>query len=75
MLVSQDRERALGAAEIGAPSAKKHLAEIWNAEDETWQHLRTTNPIASTFATGRHRTKVTKGRSRAAGLAMAFKTH
>ena len=97
------------------PSAKKALAEIWNAEDrqhalaaekafiaayaakfpkatakitddldqllafydypaEHWVHLRTTNPIESTFATVRHRTKVTKGPgSRAAGLAMAFK--
>ena len=37
-------------------------------------HLRTTNPIESTFATVRHRTKVTKGPgSRAAGLAMAYK--
>ena len=37
-------------------------------------HLRTTNPIESTFATVRHRTKVTKGPgSRAAGLAMVFK--
>jgi len=37
-------------------------------------HLRTTNPSESTFATVRHRTKVTKGPgSRAAGLAMAFK--
>ena len=97
------------------PSAKKALAEIWNAEDrqhalaaekafsaayaakfpkatakitddldqllafydypcEHWVHLRTTNPIESTFATVRHRTKITKGPgSRAAGLAMAFK--
>jgi transposase-like protein len=97
------------------PGAKKHLAEIWNAEDKThalaaakafeaaysakfpkatakvtgeldtllafydfpaehWQHLRTTNPIESTFATVRHRTRVTRGPgSRAAGLAMAFK--
>src|SRR5260370_8406154 len=40
----------------------------------TGVHLRTTNPIESTFATVRHRTKVTKGPgSRAAGLAMAFK--
>jgi transposase-like protein len=39
-----------------------------------WIHLRTTNPIESTFATVRHRTKVTKGPgSKAAGLAMAFK--
>lgn len=36
--------------------------------------LHTTSPIQSTFATVRHRTKVTKGPgSRAAGLAMAFK--
>ena len=41
---------------------------------EHWIHLRTTNPIESTFATVRHRTKVTKGPgSKAAGLAMAFK--
>jgi putative transposase len=37
-------------------------------------HLRTSNPIESTFATVRLRTKVTKGHgSKAAGLAMAFK--
>ena len=36
-------------------------------------HLKTTNPIESTFATVRLRTQVTKGPgSRAAGLAMAF---
>ncbi|GAT17614.1 transposase, partial [Mycolicibacterium thermoresistibile] len=41
---------------------------------EHWIHLRTTNPIESTFATVRLRTKVTKGPgSRAAGLAMAYK--
>jgi transposase-like protein len=41
---------------------------------EHWVHLRTTNPIESTFATVRHRSKVTRGPgSRAAGLAMAFK--
>src|SRR5437879_2980151 len=41
---------------------------------EHWVHLKTTNPIESTFATVRLRTKVTKGPgSRAAGLAMAFK--
>jgi mutator family transposase len=39
-----------------------------------WIHLRTTNPIESTFSTVRHRTKITRGPgSRAAGLAMAFK--
>ena len=41
---------------------------------EHWQHLRTTNPIESTFATVKLRQRVTKGAgSRAAGLAMAFK--
>lgn len=41
---------------------------------EHWVHLRTTNPIESTFATVRHRTKVTRGPGpRAAGLAMTFK--
>ncbi len=37
-------------------------------------HLRATNPVESTFATVRLRTKVTKGHgSKAAGLAMAVK--
>lgn len=41
---------------------------------EHWKHLRTTNPIESTFATVRLRTRVTKGPgSRTAGLAMVFK--
>jgi transposase-like protein len=39
-----------------------------------WIPLRTTNPIESTFATVRLRTRVTKGPgNRAAGVAMAFK--
>jgi putative transposase len=39
-----------------------------------WKHLRTTNPIESTFATVKLRQRVTKGAgSRAAGLAMVFK--
>jgi transposase-like protein len=38
-----------------------------------WKHLRTTNPIESTFSTVKLRTKTTRGAgSRAAGLAMAF---
>ena len=50
------------------------LLEFYNYPAEHWIHLRTTNPIESTFATVRHRSKVTKGPgSRAAGLAMAFK--
>ena len=50
------------------------LLEFYHYPAEHWVHLRTTNPIESTFATVRHRTKVTKGPgSRKAGLAMAFK--
>ena len=41
---------------------------------EHWKHLRTTNPIESTFATVKLRQRVTKGAgSRRAGLAMAFR--
>jgi putative transposase len=41
---------------------------------EHWIHLKTTNPIESTFSTVRLRTKVTRGAgSRKAGLAMAYK--
>ena len=39
-----------------------------------WQHIRTTNPIESTFATVRHRTRQTKGcGSRLVTLTMVFK--
>jgi len=41
---------------------------------EHWKHIRTTNPIESTFATVRHRTRKTKGcLSRKTALAMTFK--
>jgi putative transposase len=41
---------------------------------EHWLHLKTSNPIESTFSTVRLRTRVTKGPgSKGAGLAMAFK--
>lgn len=41
---------------------------------EHWRHIRTTNPIESTFATVKLRTRVTKGAgSRRAALTMAFK--
>jgi transposase-like protein len=50
------------------------LLAFYDYPSEHWIHLRTSNPIESTFATVRHRTRVTKGPgSRAAGLAMAFK--
>lgn len=50
------------------------LLEFYKHPAEHWIHLRTTNPIESTFATARLRTKVTKGPgSRAAGIAMAYR--
>jgi transposase-like protein len=85
---AEDKQHALTAAKAfeAAYGAKfpKAVAKITDDLDELlafydypaehWVHLRTTNPIESTFATVRHRTKVTKGPgSRAAGLAMAFK--
>ena len=85
---AEDREHALEAierfkTEYGAkwPKAVEKVTKDADAllaffcfPAEHWVHLKTTNPIESTFATVRLRTKVTKGPgSRAAGLAMAFK--
>jgi len=50
------------------------LLTFYDYPAEHWKHIRTSNPIESTFATVRHRTKRTKGcLSRETGLAMAFK--
>jgi putative transposase len=50
------------------------LLTFFDFPAEHWIHLRTTNPIESTFSTVKARTKRTKGAgSRQAGLAMAFK--
>lgn len=50
------------------------LLSFFDYPAEHWVHLKTSNPIESTFATVRLRTKVTKGPgSKAAGLAMAYK--
>jgi putative transposase len=85
---AEDRDhaqRAIGAfaAEYGAKWPKAvakivddtaELLAFYDFPAEHWIHLKTTNPIESTFSTVRLRTKVTKGPgSRAAGLAMAFK--
>jgi transposase-like protein len=85
---AEDRDHAEQAAKAFAAAygAKwpKAVAKITNDLDvllafydfpgEHWIHLRTTNPIESTFATVRLRQRVTKGPgSRAAGIAMAFK--
>jgi len=53
---------------------RDRLFTFFDFPEEHWKHLRTTNPIESTFATVKLRQRVTKGAgSRAAGLAMAFK--
>lgn len=85
---AEDKKHALSAvssfkAAYGAkfPKAVAKLTDdldellaFYDYPAEHWIHLRTTNPIESTFATVRHRTKITRGPgSRAAGLAMAFK--
>jgi putative transposase len=85
---AEDKEHALAsakafAAEYGAkwPKAVAKITDdldvllvFYDFPAEHWIHLRTTNPIESTFATVRLRQRVTKGPgSRAAGVAMAFK--
>ena len=50
------------------------LLAFYDFPAEHWKHLRTTNPIESTFATVRHRTIRSKGcLSNKTGLAMVFK--
>jgi len=85
---AEDKDRAQAAvkafqAAYGAKFPKaaakitddvQELLAFYDYPADHWVHLRTTNPIESTFATVRHRTKVTKGPgSKAAGIAMAFK--
>ena len=53
---------------------REALLAFYDFPAEHWQHLRTTNPIESTFATVRLRHRKTKGNgTRAACLAMVFK--
>ena len=53
---------------------QQELLAFYQYPAEHWIHLRTTNPIESTFSAVRLRTKVTRGAgSRAAALAMTFK--
>jgi transposase-like protein len=85
---AEDKTHALAAAKAFAadygakwPKAAAKITDDLNVllafydyPAEHWIHLRTTNPIESTFATVRLRQRVTKGPgSRAAGIAMAFK--
>jgi transposase-like protein len=88
IMYAPDRERArkdiaLFSEEYGAryPKAVETLTKdqdrlltFFDFPAEHWLHLRTTNPIESTFATVKARARKTKGAgSRKAGLAMAFK--
>ena len=53
---------------------RETLLAFYDFPAEHWIHLRTSNPIESTFATVRHRTDRTKGcLTRDAMLAMIFK--
>ena len=53
---------------------KESLLAFYDFPAENWQHIRTTNPIESVFATVRLRTTRTKNcGSRKTTLAMAFK--
>jgi putative transposase len=85
---AEDRDRAAAAINAFAadygPKWPKAVAKVtgdaeallafYDFPAEHWVHLRTTNPVESTFATVRLRTRVTKGPgSKQAGLAMAFK--
>ncbi len=85
---AEDREHAEAAAKAFAtdygvkwPKAAAKITDdldvllaFYDYPAEHWIHLRTTNPIESTFATVRLRQRITKDPgSRAAGIAMAFK--
>ena len=75
MMNAEDERSAVGAknvfeTEFSAkyPKAMECLVKDWNKltsyfnfPAESWHHLKTTNPIESTFATVKLRTKVSKG--------------
>lgn len=53
---------------------REELLAFYDFPAEHWKHMRTTNPIESTFATVRHRTKRSKGcLSRETAFIMVFK--
>jgi putative transposase len=74
-------ERFRGEFDAKYPKAVAKLDRDWTAltafydfPAEHWRHLRTTNPIESSFATVKLRTRVTKGAGcKKAALAMAYK--
>jgi putative transposase len=53
---------------------RERLLTFYDFPAEHWKHIRTTNPIESTFATVRHRTRRTKGcLKRNTAMVMVFK--
>ncbi|CUH40088.1 Transposase [Jannaschia seosinensis] len=53
---------------------RDELLAFYDFPAEHWKHIRTTNPIESVFATGRNRTRKTKGcLNRKTALAMVFR--
>ena len=88
IIMAEDLEHARAAIEAFAADYgvkwPKAVAKVTDDQDalltffdypaEHWVHLRTTNPIESSFAPVRARTRVTKGPgTRDTGLAMVFK--
>jgi putative transposase len=88
IIMAEDLEHARTAIETFATDYgtkwPKAVAKVTDDQDalltffeypaEHWQHLRTTNPIESSFSPVRARTRVTKGPgTRDTGLAMVFK--
>ena len=88
IIMAEDLEQARAAIEAFARGYgvkwPKAVAKVTDDQDalltffdypaEHWVHLRTTNPIESSFAPVRARTRVTKGPgTRDTGLAMVFK--
>jgi len=88
IICAEDKKHAEAAIEAFAdefgkkwPKAVKKIVDdrealltFYDYPAEHWRHLRTTNPIESTFAPVRARTDITKGPgSRQAGLAMIYK--
>lgn len=77
----EEKERFIQDFQAKYPKAVSSLERDWECmltlydfPAEHWIHLRTTNPIESTFSTVKNRTRTTRGAgSRKAGLAMAFK--
>jgi hypothetical protein len=71
-----DQLLRLGAQQMLQQAIQNEVNVLFTFHDfpaQHWIHLRTTNPIESTFATVRHRTRQTKGCGSAdATLAMVF---